>query len=219
MSKLTPQEFIGPLSSEQMADQKFQSDLLINKITKATNGNTKTARELLNMAACQLLKTRTIEPNLLEHICTVLINVANNPAEQAAKKLLIAETKPANRPVNETRNKIIFTCWQAACEFPALVDPEDDESYIRKEALRINNISDKTSRDKAIELWNDAHAKSLTKRNKTDKSTYELAAKLFNSNLKEAKKNGFRMEENCIQWNGVKTAVNQMFRKSKSNET
>lgn len=219
MSKLTPQEFIGPLSSEQMEDRKFQSDLLINKIAEATNGNTEIARELLSMAACQLLKTRTIEPNLIDYICTVLINVAKNPAEQAAEQLLIADIKPANRPVNETRNKIIFTSWQAACEYPTFEDPEDDEEHIRKEALRINNILDKTSRNKAIERWNYDHAESLTKRNKTDKSTYQLAAILFNSNLEEAKRNGFRMEEKCIQWNGVKTVVNRMFHKSKSNET
>jgi hypothetical protein len=183
---------------------------LRNQIASARAGNDDDGRDLLRMAALRLRQHGEVEPDLADYLASVLKDVADRPATDAALVLNIAPAKnPANRPRDDERQARMVACWKAAREAPVL-DP-GDEAHIRIQAARISEIESEPERYAQFVDLHEEIQESMryTGRSTTSDDTYRLAAVLFNHMLREAQLEGRRMNERTVTPSAIKAAVNR----------
>lgn len=158
------------------------------------------------MAAMQLREFGEIEPDLVGYLAKVLLEVTQHPASETAHHLNIAPPdKPTNRPPDDTRIRSMLLCWEVACSKPAL-DRGDDE-HLRLKTARIMKIADEAERQAQFVDLGDEFNESLRKRLRTEPSTFQLAANLFNHFLEEAQADGRRLDEKPVTGSAIRSAI------------
>ncbi|EUC21482.1 hypothetical protein [Paraburkholderia hospita] len=183
---------------------------LRDQIASAQSGNEDDGRALLRTAAFQLRQHGQLEPDLADYLASVLKEVADRPAKEAARILSVAPPRrSANRPRNTEREARMVAWWKAACEAPIL-DP-GDEAHIRIQAARISEIESEPERyAQFVDLQEEIQeSMRYTGRSTTSNDTYRLAAVLFNHMLAEAQQDGRRMDERPVTPSAIKAAVNR----------
>lgn len=154
----------------------------------------------------QLREFGEIEPDLIGYLAKVLLEVTQHPASEAASHLNIdPPDKPTNRPPNDARIKSMLLCWAVMCGKPAL--DRGDAEHLRLEAARIMKIADEAERQAQFVDLGDEFNDSLRKRSRTEPSTFQLAASLFNHFLEKAQADGRRLDEKPVSGGAIRSAV------------